>query len=250
VADTSIPRFVKLLYTPLCGASISAPTTSGSSPGWCNCSTVRGKDPKDRAWIARLSRHRRLRRGRRPVRDRPGPGPTPAGRVRPVRQPGRHPHPAQQRPKLAYCSPPVAGTRYPAPGHDRKPWPKPHPSRPRTRSALPPQRPRPRTLARPGPRHRAPPRRVRLCRRTARRWHRAAAVPAALRRLRQPVGLCHLSGKQRRLRRQPRPVANPSAPPKKPSTAPAASTSTTPPPGAPSNPRRTYQQGYLGLAEK
>ena len=35
------------------------------------------------------------------------------------------------------------------------------------------------------------------------------------------------------------PSGYPSAPPKRPSTAPAASTSTTPPPGAPSNPRRT-----------
>ena len=40
------------------------------------------------------------------------------------------------------------------------------------------------------------------------------------------------------------PPAGPSAPPKKPSTAPAAYTSTTPPPGTPTDPRRTSAQGH------
>ena len=100
-------------------------------------------------------------------------------------------------------------------------------------------RPAPATAGRSWPsltiRHRGA---VRLRRRPTARRHHPAAVPAALRRLRQQLGLRDLPGQPRRLRRLPScPAATPSAPPKKPSTAPAASTSTTPPPG--SNPRRT-----------
>ena len=55
----------------------------------------------------------------------------------------------------------------------------------------------------------------------------------------QHLGLRHLPGQPRRLRRQPScPAATPPAPRKKPSTAPAASTSTTLPPGSARHPRR------------
>ena len=59
--------------------------------------------------------------------------------------------------------------------------------------------PRTRTLA-PAGRSHPPPRSVRLRRRPAARRHHAAAVPAALRRIRQHLGIRHLPGQQRQLR--------------------------------------------------
>ena len=93
-------------------------------------------------------------------------------------------------------------------------------------------RPRPRTLAPAQPTCRALPRRSPTSTATS-PTAEAAAVPAALRRLRQHLGLRDLPGQPRRLRglhpahRLPR-----RQPAKTPSTPPAASTSTTPPPGS------------------